>query len=220
VRILLADDDLLLRTILTSLVRRMGHEPIATTNGEEAWEAFEAHPPRFVISDWLMPRLTGVELCRRIRASGSAHRPYVILVTTLSSKERVLEGFQAGADDYIAKPFDAAIFESRVSAGIRVVRDALAAEERIHRDVVGKFQGVLGPDHPELRSSLEALSRIYVDQHAYAKARAFLRRQIEVARTARDVAMEATLRGQIEDVSALEASERDALPVASEGVVQ
>lgn len=186
--ILVAEDDPAYQKVFTTFIRRLGHEPLITNNGEEAWRAFEERHPRIVVSDWMMPELTGVELTNRIRAlSGEASRPYIILVTSLSEHERVLEGFRAGADDYVAKPFDHSVLEARINAATDRARAAISAEEKLHRDVVSKFQSALGHEHPELAQSLDALSRIYLEQRVFAKARAFLRRQIDIATKAGDV---------------------------------
>lgn len=209
-QMLVVDDDPVYRGVFTRFARKMGQDPIVASDGQEALELYVARRPRLVLSDWMMPRLSGVELCRRIREHGAPERPYVILVTSLSTDEHVVEGFQAGADDYVAKPFVHAIFESRVNAAVEVIRGAFAAEERIHRELVVKCQSALGHEHPELASSLEALSRIYVEQRAHAKARAFLRRQIDIAAATGDEALVQRLRRSIEDVHALEEGSRRA----------
>jgi DNA-binding response OmpR family regulator len=191
-QMLVADDDPVYRQVFTRFARKMGHDPIVACDGQEALELYAARRPRLVLSDWMMPRLTGVELCERIRSLAAPERPYVILVTCLSADEQVLEGFKAGADDYVAKPFVHAIFESRVNAALAVVQSAFGTEERIHRELIGTCQSALGHEHPDLRSSLEALSRIYVEQKAHVG----------------DTEAERSPRLAIEEVNALEESSR------------
>jgi DNA-binding response OmpR family regulator len=120
-RILIAEDDTMSRLLLFSALRKMGHEVVATTNGHEAWQAFEAETFPLVISDWMMPERDGLELCRMVRA---AHRPaytYVMLLTMLEGKGRFLEGMRAGADDFITKPFDEEQLAARLHVAERIV---------------------------------------------------------------------------------------------------
>lgn len=125
---LIADDDALYRRLLTSFAKDLHYRPLLAADGEQAWQLYQEHQPSFVILDWMMPHRTGVELCRSIRAFDAKHRPYIILVTTLSESERILEGFQCGADDYVAKPFDRRIFASRVRVASERVQTALERE--------------------------------------------------------------------------------------------
>jgi DNA-binding response OmpR family regulator len=209
---LVADDDPIYRKVFANFARKMGHDPLVASDGEEALELYLRNRPRLVLSDWIMPRLSGVELCRKIRGIGSEERPYIILVTSLSANESVLEGFHAGADDYVAKPFDQSVFESRVNAGISVVQSAFAVEERLHRELIAKCQNALGHDHPELGASVAALTRLYVEQRTFAKARAFLRRQIDIASRAGDTSAVERLRLAIEDIHKMESNRATAAP--------
>jgi len=206
-KMLLVDDDPLYRKVLTGLARQFEYVPLVAKDGEEGWALYQEHRPPFVLTDWMMPELTGVELCRRIRTDDPERRPYIILVTTLSDNERVLEGFQAGADDYIAKPFDRRVFESHVKAASERVRFEMRQEEGIHRDVVVNYQGALGHESPELLHSLGALSRIYTQQRIYSKARGFLRRQISIAKRMGDEAAVGRLEKTIAELNAAESTE-------------
>ena len=105
-KILIAEDDRVSRIVLTELLTKNGHEVIAVENGQLAWDLFSSHPVPMLISDWMMPVMDGLELCRRIRAEKRASYTYVILLTALSGKANYLEGMQAGADDFVVKPFD------------------------------------------------------------------------------------------------------------------
>ena len=120
-KILIAEDDNASRLMLGQTLQQSGHEVIAAANGEEAWARFIAEPCQFVITDWMMPETDGLELCRRIRALTDRDYTYIILLTARSHKGDLIEGMQAGADDFIAKPFDTDELEARIRAGERVI---------------------------------------------------------------------------------------------------
>jgi two-component system, cell cycle response regulator len=119
-RILVADDEPTSRLIARTALRQLGHECETVADGIQAWEAFKAHQPDVVISDWMMPGLTGLELCRNIRAHESGARTYFIMVTAQETRDRVIEGMNAGADDYLVKPLDSDSLEIRLIAAARV----------------------------------------------------------------------------------------------------
>jgi two-component system chemotaxis response regulator CheY len=117
--ILAADDDPTALLIVEAALRNLGHLCIAATDGNEAWEAFQTRRPDVVISDWLMPGMTGLELCRKIRAH-PARYTYLIMVTGQSSRDQMFEGMSAGADDYLVKPLNTEDLELRLIAAARV----------------------------------------------------------------------------------------------------
>ena len=105
-RILIAEDS---RTQALDLRRRLtglGHEVVETHDGSEAWRHLNARRERLVISDWMMPELSGLELCRKIRAEFQGPYTYVILLTAKTRRDERLEGLEAGADDFLPKPID------------------------------------------------------------------------------------------------------------------
>lgn len=191
-KVLIADDDSSTRMILSSLVRKLGHEPHVASDGKEAWDAYRRQRVPLVVTDWLMPGMSGVELCTRIRTDYRDPRmgefqpqdcsyTRVIIVTALSSRERVIEGFQAGADDFLVKPIDVDALAARIK-----VAERAHAHEEVHmeaaiRTVLNTLQAELGVEHSALLDSLNQLVAIYRSQRNYAKARAFLRRQIQIA---------------------------------------
>lgn len=118
--ILIADDDRITRRLLERAVTQLGNRCIAAEDGEQAWELFQEHNPEVVISDWMMPRLDGIDLCRRIRDNPGSGYPYFILLTSLTAKEDALLGMQAGADDYLRKPLDVDELNLRLIAARRV----------------------------------------------------------------------------------------------------
>lgn len=135
-RILIADDDPVSLKVLQKSVAKWDYEIVSCHNGEEAWETLiEDDAPRLAIVDWVMPKMDGVTLCRKLRERTDAPYVYVILVTAKDAREDIIEGLEAGADDYLVKPFDPYELKVRVRAGARIVRlqeDLIAAREDYH----------------------------------------------------------------------------------------
>jgi DNA-binding response OmpR family regulator len=106
-KVLIAEDERTSRRLLEFLLSSWGHEVISTHDGMEAWRVLQSpDAPYLAVLDWAMPGLTGVEVCRMLRATTSSPAVYVLLVTGRRGKEDIAEGLEAGADDYIVKPFD------------------------------------------------------------------------------------------------------------------
>ncbi|MBI5757564.1 MAG: diguanylate cyclase [Planctomycetales bacterium] len=121
-KVLLAEDDLLSRRILESQLRRWDLDVVTAVDGLEADRILaEPDAPRLAIIDWMMPGLDGPEVCRRIRARGTEPYTYVLLLTSKSDKQDVVGGLDAGADDYIVKPFDPQELRVRLRAGERIL---------------------------------------------------------------------------------------------------
>src|SRR5262249_44455732 len=120
-KILIAEDEVVSRRLLQSRLERWGHEVVAATDGAEAWELFQAREFPIVISDWMMPRMDGLELIRRIRTRKHPGYVYAILLTSKSQKEDIVAGMEAGADDFLTKPFDRDELRVRLRAGQRVI---------------------------------------------------------------------------------------------------
>jgi phosphoserine phosphatase RsbU/P len=118
---LIAEDDRDSREMLAFLLEFEGHEVVRTTNGSEAWSEFERHRFSLIISDWVMPELDGLELCRRIRAVDRPAYPYIILLTALKGKDNFLRAMNAGADDFITKPFDPDELRAKLHVAQRIV---------------------------------------------------------------------------------------------------
>jgi signal transduction histidine kinase len=132
----MAEDDPVSRRLLETYLNRWGHDVTVASNGLEAWRLFDGGDFWVVISDWTMPELDGVELIRRIRSGRQSHYVYCILVTARSQKEDVVEGMEAGADDFVTKPFDRDELRVRLRAGERIVQleQNLAAQNRALRE--------------------------------------------------------------------------------------
>ena len=125
-KILIAEDDCTSRAVLGGVLRKGGHEVIETIDGSEAWEQLQLpDAPRLVILDWMMPGMDGPEVLRRVRALQTDRPPYVIMLTARGEKAAVIEGLEAGANDYLAKPFDPGELLARVEVGQRVVETQL-----------------------------------------------------------------------------------------------
>ena len=121
-KILIADDDPVSRRLLEAKLTKWGYEVIVTCNGKQAWQALQSEDsPRLAIIDWMMPGFDGVELCRKIRERTKEPYTYLILLTSLSREENIVTGMEAGADDYITKPFHTNELKVRLRAGRRIV---------------------------------------------------------------------------------------------------
>ena len=135
-KILIAEDDSTSRSILTAVLKKWGFEPIVTEDGGAAWDVLQMpEAPGLILLDWNMPGLDGLEVCRRLRKLDSRNPPYVILLTARGEKGDIVRGLEAGANDYVSKPYDHEELQARIRVGQRMlelqshlmeVRDALA----------------------------------------------------------------------------------------------
>jgi phosphoserine phosphatase RsbU/P len=148
-RILIAEDEPVSRRVLEATLNKWGHEVVATRDGAEAWEVLrrEGAPP-LAILDVEMPCVGGVEVCRRVRETPRAVAPYLILLTAKSGKENVVRGLEAGANDYVAKPFDPAELRARVNVGLQMLGLQRKLAERVREleealSQVKQLQGLL-----------------------------------------------------------------------------
>jgi two-component system cell cycle response regulator len=120
VRILIAEDDTASRLILGAALAGLGHEVIAATDGEQAWQMFQSEKVEAIISDREMPGLNGLDLCRRIRASDGGKYIYFIFLTSLNDSGRGADAIRAGADDYLMKPLNRHELEARLLVASRI----------------------------------------------------------------------------------------------------
>ena len=121
-RILIADDSIVSRHLLEATLRKWGYEVVVATDGAQAWDYLRREDaPQLAILDWVMPELTGPEVCRRLREEQGAYT-YVLLLTSKSQREDLIAGLDSGADDYITKPFDQHELQVRLRAGTRIVK--------------------------------------------------------------------------------------------------
>ena len=144
-RILIAEDDPTTRLMLTAVLKKTGHKVLAASDGAEALEILlRADAPHLAILDWMMPEIDGPEVCRRVRARENDQPPYILMLTTKGEKADIIAGLKAGANDYLAKPFDPGELRARVEVGCRLV----ALEQR------------LATQAAELRAALEHIRRL------------------------------------------------------------
>jgi putative two-component system response regulator len=121
VRVLVVEDDCLSAEILTNSLQRFGYEVTTASNGREAFELIRTGRFQLVVSDWEMPEMNGVEFCRQIRQRQWSSYIYVILVTSFEGVDSVVEGLNAGADDFLSKPFEPEELRVRLRAGERIL---------------------------------------------------------------------------------------------------
>jgi len=148
-RVLIAEDDAISRRLLEANLMRIGYDVVTVENGAEAWQALSAEGgPRLAVLDWMMPEMDGAEVCRRVRGEASLRYIYLILLTARGRKEDRAQGFDAGADDYLTKPFDTQDLRARISVGRRILdlQTALTSkvdelEDALHQ--VKQLQGLL-----------------------------------------------------------------------------
>ncbi len=129
-KILVADDSAIYRKLVEQTLSGDNHNVVFAKNGREALDLFAKHLPALVITDWTMPDISGIEVCKRIRQDFQQGYAHIILLTSNTEKEQVVEGLAAGADDYLTKPFHQGELLARVHVGLRVVE--------LHRQVQAK----------------------------------------------------------------------------------
>jgi sigma-B regulation protein RsbU (phosphoserine phosphatase) len=131
--VLIADDDATTRVGLAAIVRNSGWQPVLVETGPQARQALiAADGPKVALVDWMMPGLSGIELCQQVRAEVAVLPPYIILLTARNGRSDVVAGLDSGADDYLVKPTHASELRARVRVGLRTVdlRDRLALRAR------------------------------------------------------------------------------------------
>ena len=121
--ILIADDNPISNKVLEEILKLQGHAVTITANGLEAWNALQTPVPSpIAILDWMMPEIDGLELCRRIRAEPRLRHLYLLMLSSLDRKEDIAEGLDAGANDYVTKPFNVVELKARINVAVRVAK--------------------------------------------------------------------------------------------------
>jgi DNA-binding response OmpR family regulator len=132
VRILIAEDDPVTRRVLRAMLSKWGYQVHTCTDGLAAWQTLQATAaPPLVILDWMMPHMDGLQVCRQLRALSQPPSTYVILLTARGQEADIVTGLEAGADDYITKPFAREELRARVQVGARVVTLQRQLAERV-----------------------------------------------------------------------------------------
>ncbi|HMD83227.1 MAG TPA: diguanylate cyclase [Terriglobia bacterium] len=121
-KVLIAEDDSISRRMLEAFLVKWGYEVLVATEGEEAWGILQANDaPRLAVLDWMMPGRDGIDICRSVRQRKGRPYVYILLLTARGQKQDIVEGLEAGADDYVTKPFDPYELRARLRAGRRIV---------------------------------------------------------------------------------------------------
>lgn len=149
-KILIADDDTTSRLVLGATLAKLGHAVTSVENGRQALEAWRQEQHTLVISDWMMPELDGLELCRLIRTEPALEYTYILLLTSMAGRGRYLDGMRAGADDFISKPYD----EESLAARLHVAERILALHQTLrmaatHDRLTGLWNRAAIIDHLE-----------------------------------------------------------------------
>jgi sigma-B regulation protein RsbU (phosphoserine phosphatase) len=148
-RVLIAEDDQVSRRVVEALLVRWGYKTVSAVDGYEARNVLESpDAPPIALLDWMMPGVDGVELCRLVRTRPTQSPPYLILLTARGDSGDVVEGLQAGANDYITKPFEKDELRARVAVGSRVVELQQSLSRRVHEleealSLVRQLEGLL-----------------------------------------------------------------------------
>ena len=167
-KVLIADDSAASRIMLRGALLQWGYEVVVAENGAQAWEILaQPDAPPMAILDWIMPYMTGPEVCHRVREKRREPYTYIILLTSKESKEETVEGLEAGADDYVVKPFNRHELQVRLRAGKRIIdlqMDLLRAREEL-RERANKDLLTMLPNRPAIASMLEQeLARCHRDR--------------------------------------------------------
>ena len=137
VQVLAAEDNPVFQSMLANMLTKWGYQPVLARDGNEAWEALQQPDgPQLAILDWMMPGLKGVDICRNVRAAGREPYVYILLLTARTDSQDLVEGMEAGADDYLTKPFQTHELRVRLRAGRRILelqQELLAAREALRQ---------------------------------------------------------------------------------------
>jgi|AGTN01.1.fsa_nt_gi Serine phosphatase RsbU, regulator of sigma subunit len=157
--VLVADDDPIMRKLLWLNLAELGHKTTVAEDGIEALDIFDRDSEiELVISDWMMPGMTGIELCRRIRALPRANYIHVLLLTARQTRDDFLEAMEAGADDFLSKPLDATMLTARLRAAERVLM--LQSDLRQNNQLLSAANQKLSTAYEQLRGDMEAAARL------------------------------------------------------------
>lgn len=157
-RVLVAEDDPIAQELIRAFLEGEGYEVTVASCGEEAWERYKISPTRFVITDWKMPGVSGLELCRRIREESDGRYTYVVMLTANHEKGHFISGLAAGADDFVTKPFDPAELRIRMKSGARVLELEDKLEEQI--DEIQQSRVAVEAAHHKLQEELNAAADV------------------------------------------------------------
>lgn len=165
-KVLIADDEPIMRKLLRSALQRWGYEVVVAENGDQAWAVLSGDDaPMLAVLDWMMPPgITGPEICRKVRELGREPYTYILLLTSKNTTSETVEGMEAGADDYVVKPFHDHELQVRLRAGKRIIdlqTELLEAREEL-RDRANKDLLTMLPNRSAIQELLgQELSRCH-----------------------------------------------------------
>jgi DNA-binding response OmpR family regulator len=155
-RILIADDEFTSRAVLTGILQESGYDTLESEDGLAAWGVLQQPgAPELVILDWMMPQMDGLDVLRHLRGVPADRPPYVIMVTDKSEMDSVVTALNAGANDYICKPFDAGELRARVGVGVRMI----------------EVQAMLATKLAELQDALDQIKTLHGLLHVCANCK-------------------------------------------------
>jgi diguanylate cyclase (GGDEF)-like protein len=128
-RILLVEDDRSIQLLYKALLEKAGHSVTTANNGRAALDIVKTNPPQLIISDWMMPEMDGIEFCKELRKNPEWNKIYMFIVTAQESTDKLVEAFEAGVDDYLAKPINPKVLAARLRAAQRIIQMQEAQEE-------------------------------------------------------------------------------------------
>lgn len=180
--ILIVDDDPISRRLLAATLQRLGYGTEEAADGGSAWERFVGDDPvpRMMVLDWMMPVMDGAELCRRVRSRIDDPYTYIVFLTTRGDRQDMIDGFEAGADDYLTKPFHPHELRSRLDVGRRILDLQGALHTRVH-----ELQGALR--HVKQLQGLLPIcmhcKQIRDDEDSWHQIEAYIERQTDASFT-------------------------------------
>lgn len=136
VKIIFADDEILIRKLVLRLLADHEFSILIAENGKEAWKLLNESGARLIVTDWMMPEMNGIELCKKIREKFVDQYIYIILITALSDKQDIVTGLKSGADDVIIKPLNVEELNARIRSGFRIIRledKLMKASSQLHQ---------------------------------------------------------------------------------------
>jgi two-component system, cell cycle response regulator len=143
VKVLVAEDDVTSRSILAAVLTKCGFDPVVVEDGGAAWVILQRpEAPRLLLLDWSMPEMDGVEICRRLRDKNVSDPPYVVLLTARGRKSDIVAGLEAGANDYVAKPYDTEELLARIRVGQRMLEmqsNLIEAQDALRHQAMHDF---------------------------------------------------------------------------------